>query len=184
VKCDKAMQTALQLVSGGLPQSRHTNAEIKFDCPSKPFPAHNSRLSFHNIAHCITPSASLNNLWKTKLWDPNIPTITSMDRKRTLQILVKIADSKFVEWSLALMMEAVCTSETSVYFNETTRRYVPQDCGVIFILSNEGFSCTFVDNGHSFLLNRTRLYQLSDIFIHVEMRTSYLTWLNEIRKIT
>jgi hypothetical protein len=68
-------------------------------CPSKPFPAHNSRLSSHNIAHCITPSASLNNLWKTKLWDPNIPTITGMDRKRTLQILVKIADSKFVELS-------------------------------------------------------------------------------------
>jgi hypothetical protein len=28
----------------------------------------------------------------------------------------------------AMMMEAVCTSETSVYFNETTRCYVPEGC--------------------------------------------------------
>jgi len=27
-----------------------------------------------------------------------------------------------------LMMEAVRTSETSVYFHETTRRYVPESC--------------------------------------------------------
>jgi hypothetical protein len=25
-------------------------------------------------------------------------------------------------------MKAVCTSETSVYFNETTRRYIPENC--------------------------------------------------------
>jgi hypothetical protein len=29
---------------------------------------------------------------------------------------------------IALMMEAVHTSETSVYFNETTRRYTPEGC--------------------------------------------------------
>jgi hypothetical protein len=29
---------------------------------------------------------------------------------------------------IALMMEAVHTSETSVYFNETTRRYIPEGC--------------------------------------------------------
>jgi hypothetical protein len=29
---------------------------------------------------------------------------------------------------IALMMDAVRTSETSVYFNETTRRYIPEGC--------------------------------------------------------
>jgi hypothetical protein len=28
---------------------------------------------------------------------------------------------------IALMMEAVCASETSVNFNVTTRRYIPED---------------------------------------------------------
>jgi hypothetical protein len=32
---------------------------------------------------------------------------------------------------IALMTEAVRTSETSVYFNETTRHYIPEGC-VIF----------------------------------------------------
>jgi hypothetical protein len=27
---------------------------------------------------------------------------------------------------MVLMMEAECISETSIYFNETTRRYVPE----------------------------------------------------------
>jgi hypothetical protein len=30
-------------------------------------------------------------------------------------------------FSLAVLMEAVCTSETSVYFSETARRYIPED---------------------------------------------------------
>jgi hypothetical protein len=30
--------------------------------------------------------------------------------------------------AIALMMEAVQTSETSVYFNETTRHYIPAHC--------------------------------------------------------
>jgi hypothetical protein len=29
---------------------------------------------------------------------------------------------------IALMMGAVRTSETSLYFNDTTRRYIPQGC--------------------------------------------------------
>jgi hypothetical protein len=29
---------------------------------------------------------------------------------------------------IALMMEAVSTSETSVYFYETTKRNIPEDC--------------------------------------------------------
>jgi hypothetical protein len=29
--------------------------------------------------------------------------------------------------AISLMMEAVCTYETSVYFNETKRRYTPED---------------------------------------------------------
>jgi hypothetical protein len=28
------------------------------------------------------------------------------------------------------MMEAACTSETSVYFNETTRRYIPEGSNI------------------------------------------------------
>jgi hypothetical protein len=31
------------------------------------------------------------------------------------------------ENNVALMMEAVSTSETSVHFNVTTRRYIPED---------------------------------------------------------
>jgi hypothetical protein len=30
--------------------------------------------------------------------------------------------------NIALMMEAVCASETSVYFSDTTRRYIPESC--------------------------------------------------------
>jgi hypothetical protein len=33
----------------------------------------------------------------------------------------------------ALIMEAVCASETSVYFNDTIRRYIPEGC--IFIIA-------------------------------------------------
>jgi hypothetical protein len=36
----------------------------------------------------------------------------------------------------ALMMEAVCTSETSVNFNVTTRRYIPEDCKPLTNLTN------------------------------------------------
>jgi hypothetical protein len=32
---------------------------------------------------------------------------------------------------IALMMEAVHTSETSVHFNMTTRRYIPEDSNLI-----------------------------------------------------
>jgi hypothetical protein len=32
------------------------------------------------------------------------------------------------EWYIVLIMEAVCSSETSVYFKETTRRYIPEGC--------------------------------------------------------
>jgi hypothetical protein len=33
---------------------------------------------------------------------------------------------------IALMMEAVRTPETSVYFNETTRRYIPENPESVF----------------------------------------------------
>jgi hypothetical protein len=36
------------------------------------------------------------------------------------------ADRRFV----AIMMEAVSTPETSVYVNETTQRYIPEDCNL------------------------------------------------------
>jgi hypothetical protein len=35
---------------------------------------------------------------------------------------------------VAVMMETVRTSETSVYFIETTWRYIPEDCHVLEIL--------------------------------------------------
>jgi hypothetical protein len=46
------------------------------------------------------------------------------------------ANVKFIEYSgiIALMMEAVRTSETSVNFNVTTRRYIPED-SINFILA-------------------------------------------------
>jgi hypothetical protein len=31
---------------------------------------------------------------------------------------------------MAMMMEAVCASETSVYFNETTQCYIPECCNL------------------------------------------------------
>jgi hypothetical protein len=52
----------------------------------------------------------------------------------------KESEMYYLEWKLpprspllkmtaiALIMEAVRTSETSVYFNETTRRYIPESC--------------------------------------------------------
>jgi hypothetical protein len=33
-----------------------------------------------------------------------------------------------VDWRLKVMKEAVCTSEMMVYFNETTQRYILEDC--------------------------------------------------------
>jgi hypothetical protein len=33
--------------------------------------------------------------------------------------------------AIALMMAAVRTSETLVYFNETTRRYIPEGCHIL-----------------------------------------------------
>jgi hypothetical protein len=32
--------------------------------------------------------------------------------------------------AIVLVMEAVCTSETTVYFNETTLRYIPEGCHI------------------------------------------------------
>jgi hypothetical protein len=43
-----------------------------------------------------------------------------------------VEDDSFLGYALnainALMMEAVRTSETSVCFNKTTRRYIPESC--------------------------------------------------------
>jgi len=40
--------------------------------------------------------------------------------------------------AIALIMEAVCISETSVYFCETTRRYIPE--GYYFQVTSQVFS--------------------------------------------
>jgi hypothetical protein len=34
--------------------------------------------------------------------------------------------------AIGLVMEAVCTSETSVHFNKSTQRYIPEGC-LVFI---------------------------------------------------
>jgi len=39
---------------------------------------------------------------------------------RTASIIISSSSS------IALLMETVCTSETSAYFNETTRHYIPE----------------------------------------------------------
>jgi hypothetical protein len=31
---------------------------------------------------------------------------------------------------ITLMMEAICTSQTSVYFNDTTQHYTPEGCNI------------------------------------------------------
>jgi hypothetical protein len=41
------------------------------------------------------------------------------------------------------MMEAVCTSETSVYFKETTRRYIPEGCQFILQTSYQALASLF-----------------------------------------
>jgi hypothetical protein len=38
----------------------------------------------------------------------------------------------YFRFFIALMMEAVCISETSVSFNETTRHYIPEDCQYVY----------------------------------------------------
>jgi hypothetical protein len=42
--------------------------------------------------------------------------------------LVEVDRSYRGELFIALMMEALRASETSVYFNGTTRRYIPESC--------------------------------------------------------
>jgi hypothetical protein len=55
-----------------------------------------------------------------------------------------VASKKIVAfWDIALMMEAVCTSETSVYYNETTRRSIPEG---YHLHSNE--TSGFIKAGH------------------------------------
>jgi tRNA1(Val) A37 N6-methylase TrmN6 len=48
---------------------------------------------------------------------------SSLDTEVTGKILGLGVGSGFI----ALMMEAICASETSVYSNETTRHYIPED---------------------------------------------------------
>jgi hypothetical protein len=46
-------------------------------------------------------------------------------------VTLKLADfSEARTAAIALMMEAVRISETSIIFNVTTRRYIPEDCKV------------------------------------------------------
>jgi hypothetical protein len=43
-------------------------------------------------------------------------------------MLCEISGSHGDEYEHALMMQAVRTSETAVYFNKTTRRYIAEGC--------------------------------------------------------
>jgi hypothetical protein len=46
--------------------------------------------------------------------------------------------------TIALMMEAVHTSETSVYYNETTRRYIPESSNLLAKQINFTVSDAFI----------------------------------------
>jgi hypothetical protein len=48
--------------------------------------------------------------------------LSNLFSKIMLQLII-------IQWR-AMMMEAVCTSETSVYFNDTTWCYIPEVCHV------------------------------------------------------
>jgi hypothetical protein len=73
---------------------------------------------------------------------------------RVLWDVARVVTLKFTDISkvrttsiIALMMEAVCTSETLVNFNMTTRRYIPEDSNVHTrrcVKSHDFFSSLFV----------------------------------------
>jgi hypothetical protein len=69
-----------------------------------------------------------------------ITIVTSLQRAVRFPVLT-VASMKTALWDIApcslvevhgrfiaLMMEAITTSKTSVYFNTTTRRYIPESC--------------------------------------------------------
>jgi hypothetical protein len=43
----------------------------------------------------------------------------------------EVCTASIIRALISLMMEAVCTSETSVNFNVTTRHYIPEDLNFI-----------------------------------------------------
>jgi hypothetical protein len=47
-----------------------------------------------------------------------------------VRVFYNLKMTAFWDKFIALMMEAVRTSETSVYFNNTTRHYIPEDCNL------------------------------------------------------
>jgi hypothetical protein len=59
----------------------------------------------------------------------SVRNIMRVEKHRTYQGRSKVfIGSEHSHYQGALMMEAVRTSETSVYFNETTGRYIPESC--------------------------------------------------------
>jgi hypothetical protein len=79
--------------------------------PSTSFPVRNLTVIFHSTLY------SLN-------YGENVVKQTT----KTFEVHTAASMKMIVFWDIALMMEAVRTSESSVCFNETTRRYMPEGC--------------------------------------------------------
>jgi hypothetical protein len=93
--------------------------------------------------HSIPSSARVKNEWRYTSTSPYIlrwlrtrTTLLLWDFRfsrrqvRHMNVFLDVAPCSLVEvcrWVIALMMEAASTSETSVNFYQTTRRYKPED---------------------------------------------------------
>jgi hypothetical protein len=64
-----------------------------------------------------------NFLKMTTLWDIVSCNLVEVDRSFRGEYCVRQQDDESL--IIAMMIEAIRTSETSAYFNETTRRYIP-----------------------------------------------------------
>jgi hypothetical protein len=71
----------------------------------------------HAIYICIFPL----NMFPPSLYNP-VPFLTRPTLLVACFMLVYC-----LAYSSTLKMEAICSSETSVYFHRTTRRYMPED---------------------------------------------------------
>jgi hypothetical protein len=59
-----------------------------------------------------------------------------------VRVFYNLEMTAFWDKFIALMMEAVRTSETSVYFNNTTLHYIPEDCDLNNLRREENKSYT------------------------------------------
>jgi hypothetical protein len=106
---------------------------------------------------------------RTKLrafWDIAPCSLVGVDRLfRGAYCLHRQGDYGFI----TMMMEAVRTSETSVYFNETTRRYIPEGCHLQVKLKL--YFCYILSGGET---DKYNTETLSKSRIQVSMLTSWV----------